>query len=387
MTDITAPPPRWPPLYEGQRRVLRLLLRGGPDSRGSLADRLGLTRASLTRISRELIALGLVEELAPQHVTGRGRPREMLRLRADAAHILGVKLTGDTLYAVVTDLSGATVRSDDTTLVSREVGAVVDVIAEKARTLMAGSSLPAAVGVGLAGDVEHDGARTTLRRSSFLGWDDVPLGELVSTATGLPTAVSNDVHALAGAHHLLGRSADVDHLVVFGVGAGIGVGIVVGGSVQEGAHGRAGRVGHQRVGGRGRRCERGHTDCVHSFVSMPAVEANAAAAYEDVLARAGTGDERCLEVLGRAAHALGAAVADVVNTVDPQLVTLMGEGLHMLDVAAGSFRAGLSEYLEGMEADAVVVERPAFEFALYARGAAATAQHKLLLQTAVPQVL
>ena len=80
-----------------------------------------------------------------------------------------------------------------------------------------------------------------------------------------------------------------------------------------------------------------------------------------------------------AARALGAAIAEAVNAFDPEVVAVMGEGTDMLEIAPQHVRSALAEFLEEGYPDEVLVERPAFEFGLYARGAAVAAMRRLLV--------
>lgn len=369
----------WPRLPETERRVLLELLLRGAQSRVRIAERLGLSRTSLTRTTRGLIEAGLVNEGESVALGTRGRPAETLHLRPDAAHFAGVKLTADTMYLVVTDLQARVVARASAPLPSREVADVVGLIATALPTV--GDDRLAGIGIAVAGDVTETPDGAILRHSNFLGWDAVALARLVTEATGLPATIVNDVHALAGAHHWFGSGARHQSMVVFGVGAGIGSGVVIAEELHRGAHGRAGRVGHTRIGGRGRRCENGHVDCVHSFVTMPAIEHNAGVdvgGYDEVLARARDGDEKAQDAIKQAARALGAVIADAVNAFDPEIVAVMGEGVDMLDLAPEALRDALAEHLEQGDPGAVVIERPPFDFGLYARGAAVAAMRELL---------
>jgi predicted NBD/HSP70 family sugar kinase len=85
-----------------------------------------------------------------------------------------------------------------------------------------------------------------------------------------------------------------------------------------------------------------------------------------------------LAAFQKAAFALGAAVAESVNSVDPEKLALMGEGLAILDVAPEEFDSGLRDFLERVDPDEVQLERPPFDFSLYSRGAAIIAERQLL---------
>lgn len=368
-------------MYDGQRRVLRDLIVHGGRSRVELARRMDVSRASVSRITRELIDLGLVEEGAIQYSATRGRPSELVHIRPEAAYFAGFKLTGTDLYAVVTDLSATVIAEYDEPLASTEPEAVADQIAAVAGRILDGVPLAAAVGVCLAGDVlERDGV-LLVERSTFLGWGSTPLRELVGSRIGLPVTISNDVVALTAGHHWFGAGVGTETLVVYGLGAGIGAGVVVHDEVHTGAHGRSGHVGHSRMDGRGRPCELGHVDCIHSFVTMGSICFNAGvddSEYADVLARARAGEPTALAAFAFAAEALGVVIADAVNTIDPEKVLITGEGVDMVELAPERLRQGLMAELEQVDLDSVVIELPAFSFSNYARGAAVSAMRELI---------
>src|SRR6476646_4574460 len=90
---------------EGLARELALsVLIHGPLSRRELAERLGVSPATLTRISAPLVERGLVSE-AEEPLEGRlGRPARPLDIVPAAHTFIGVKLAADALYAVKTNL-------------------------------------------------------------------------------------------------------------------------------------------------------------------------------------------------------------------------------------------------------------------------------------------
>lgn len=366
-------------MYDGQRRVLRDLIVHGGRSRVELARRLDVSRASLSRITRELIDLGFVEEGAIQHSAARGRPSELVHVRPESAGFAGFKLTGTDLYAVVADLSAMVLSSYDEPLRSTDPEAVADQIAEVATRILDDVPRAAAVGVCLAGDVmDRDGVQL-VERSSFLGWSSTPLRDLVRSRIGLPVTVSNDVASLTAGHHWFGAGVGAETLVVYGLGAGIGTGVVVRDELHVGAHGRAGHVGHSRMNGRGRPCDLGHIDCIHSFVTMGSICFNAGDDdYAAVLARARAGEPVALHAFALAAEALGIVIADAVNTIDPEKVLVTGEGVDMVGLAPEGMLRGLTAELEQVDLDSVVIELPPFSFSDYARGAAVSAMRELI---------
>lgn len=378
MTPAPAPARVWPQLHDAQRDVLREVIIHGSQPRVELARKVGLSRTSLTRLAREMVDFGFLVEGESQRTPGRGRPRELLHLRPDAAYFLGVKLTGDELYAVVTDLSATVVDERTQHLDSTTVEDVADLIASVASEMLAPYPLAAAIGVCLAGSVHERNGVRVVEHSTFLGWESAPLPSLLAQRIALPVTVTNDVVALTGAHHWFGAGVGASSLVVFGLGAGIGSGVVALDEIVRGANGRAGRVGHARLDEHGMPCELGHTTCVHSFVTMSAIEHNSSLGYAEAVEAARAGDASALRAFELAARALGIVIAEAVNAVDPEKVLVTGEGVHMMELARDAVRTGMLEYLEQVEVDSVVVERPEFRFAHYARGAAIAAMRDLV---------
>jgi len=366
---------RWPELGEGQRSVLLDVLVHGSRSRVELTRRSGLSRASLSRITRELGDLGLVREAKAARPVGPGRPSDTIEIVPDAACFLGIKLTGDSLYAAVVDLRGVIVHAEGEPLVTRHVDDVVAMVGRTAKRLRQRFPRMAALGIGLAGDVRQDARHgAVVVGSAFLGWDeDVALEARLSGLVGMPVAVSNDVQALTAAHHWFGAGAGASSLAVIGVGAGIGCGIVVGDVPVSGAAGHPGKVGHLPVGRTDAACDRGHTGCVSAYATIPSILRNAdMASFWEALDAAERGSEPARAAFAAAAEALGAVVATIVNLVDPERIVVTGEGLPSLEMHPEVFERAIRERLDPASSPPDVV-RHAFTFTDYAWGAAVTA--------------
>ena len=368
----------WPELHDAQRTVLLELLIHGSTSRAELARRTGLSRTSLTRLTRDLVDLGFVTEGATNAPSGRGRPSEMLDLEPGAANFAGIKLTGEALYAVVTDLHAKVVAVEEQALVSRNVSDVVGQIAGIVSRFRAAHPRLTAVGVCLAGDVEESRGRATVVGSHFLGWDDVPLAALVEAQTGLPTAMSNDVQALTAAHHWFGRGVGRSSLVVIGLGAGIGAGIVVNDELVRGSRGHPGKVGHLPVREGGPLCTRGHSGCASAYVTIPAMlRRTGETDIERVFERAAAGDDVAQGVIDDAGYALGVVIAQLMNLLDPAKVIVTGEGLAVARAGQASMDAAITERLD-LAAERSEVEVVDFSFADYAWAASVSAIRRVL---------
>ena len=76
-------------LSEPQKRVLLQLRIGGPTSRVHLAQALGTNGATITRLTQQLITLGLIEEMAVAGTAARGRPMVPIAISGDGGWSVG----------------------------------------------------------------------------------------------------------------------------------------------------------------------------------------------------------------------------------------------------------------------------------------------------------
>ncbi|WP_114854410.1 ROK family transcriptional regulator [Brachybacterium sp. YJGR34] len=367
--------PTWPELGPVHRATLRAVLVGGPSSRAEIARDLGLSRASLTRVTRELVDWGLLVEGHMERRGTTGRPGEMLHARQDAWRFLGVKLTGDRLYAVVTDLGARVLVEVDEPLRSREVEDVIAQISVVRTRLEDGRSPVVGVGVALGGDVRTVPGGGAMIDSPFHGWRDVPLARRLEEELDLPVQIENDVRCLTAAEHLFGVGVGLDSLVLLTIGVGLGVGAIVAGQLVTGAQGAAGRLDHLPLSGDGPVCDYCGRVCPSASLTSGAMVQSLdrpGTDYDGLLTLARAGDADALRVVRGAARALGALVATLAATLDPQKVVITGDGIAVTALAREELDASIAAHAHPAAAP-VPLEIAPFAFDEWARAAAVLA--------------
>jgi predicted NBD/HSP70 family sugar kinase len=378
----------WPPLSPGERAVVIEVLVHGPLSRSEIARRLNLSAGSLTRLTKPLIESGLLIEAVE---TGeedsaevrQGRPSQPLDIVAESRSFIGFKITEDMVYGVVTTLRSDVVARHDRPLTTHIPAEVADLLAEMTQELTRSLPAPAGIGIGVGGRVEK---RSVVAESVFLGWTDVPLAELVETRTGLPVVVENDVAALVEAETWFGAGRGLDRFVVLTIGAGIGYGLVLGGSRVASVEDGRGMGRRWIVNPYGPLTPEGERGSAISLLTIPSIRYQVRAAtgedltYEEILARAAAGDPLPARVLDEAARALGTLVAQIANFAMPQKILLAGEGVGLVDVAGPVVEETILTHRHP-QADRVDLETKVSDFHDWARGAAVLAIQVLVLGT------
>jgi predicted NBD/HSP70 family sugar kinase len=362
----------WPQLADAERGTLRELLIHGPLPRAEIARRLGVSRASLTRVTRALMDHGLVAEGDVELRGVTGRPSELLVVRQDARHFLGVKLTGDTVFAVVTDLGAHIVAAHEEPIRSPEPDVVIDQVAAVHARFAEEYGTIVACGVALAGDLTVVDGRQVVAESQFLGWRNVYLAERLTARLGIPTGAENDVRALTATEHWFGAGVGCRSLALITVGAGVGFGFVVDDRVVTGHHGRAGRLDHLRVDSAGPICGLGHRGCVSALLPNQAIVDSLRTPGLDFagavdLARDGHVGAR--RAFADAGQALGVLIGTVANTLDPEKIVLAGDGLVVMELAGSEVHATI-EQVRAPGIPPLTLDVQPFQFDEWARGGA-----------------
>ncbi|MGW6518341.1 ROK family protein [Streptomyces sp. NPDC054962] len=363
-------------------QVFTTVLSQGPLTRLELARRAGLSAAAVTKAVRPLFASGyLVEDADTEARSALGRPANLVRVDGGRALFLGLKLTGDAIFGVLTDLRCRILLARRVPLTDRAAKAVLASTAELVRELLteAGGYGVRVMGLGIAVSGDVDRGEGVVRYSPFLEWRDVPLAELARAVTGLPVTVDNDVRALTVAEQWFGAGVGLSNFAVVTVGAGVGCGLVVHGRVVAGAHGVAGEIGHVTVDPDGPLCHCGNRGCVEAIAADPAILARIrersgveVADTTEAVDLARRGDDHAREAYSRAGEAIGRGIATVANLLGPERVVISGEGLAAYDLFAEQIRSAFAAAAFGSAARCDLQTRP-LPFEEWARGAAATA--------------
>jgi predicted NBD/HSP70 family sugar kinase len=315
-----------------ERRVLEVLRAEGRLTQAEIARRTGLSPATVSNIVGQLRAAGTVE-VSPTSAGGRRAVSVTLSRRAGLA--LGLDFGHSHLRVALGDLSHSVLAEDrldiDTDHRASEGMAAAARLVE--RLLAAAGAAPGdviGVGMGLPGPI--DTATGTVGSSAILpGWVGVPAAAAMRDRLGLPVSVDNDANLGALAEATWGAGQGVADLVYIKASTGIGGALVIDGRVHRGRSGTAGEIGHTVLDEAGPVCRCGNRGCLETFVGAPVLlnllrtRHGRDIAMREMLGMAAAGDLGCQRVIADAGRAIGVAVANVCNLVNPELVIVGGD--------------------------------------------------------------
>lgn len=210
---------------------------------------------------------------------------------------------------------------------------------------------PDAIGVSFGGPVDATTGKVRLSHH-VLGWENVPLRNLLEEEFGVPAGVDNDANVAALGEHRFGAGQGYDSFFYITVSTGVGGGWILNGQPWRGSEGMAGEIGHMVVDPSGPVCLCGKRGCVERLASGPYMAQDVREVLRNepqrhrerrgeilrelvgdnlelitgkvVSEAAAAGDNLAQEILYRASWALGVGIGNVANLINPQRFVLGG---------------------------------------------------------------
>jgi len=314
--------------------LLTTIYRDGPLSRYELGHRTSLSAASVSNLVSELIAEGVVEEAGSVDSEG-GRPRILLRVSPTFRYVVGAEVGETRVRVELFDLAMNVLAQADYPIDTPSPSVVVKHVLEGLAVVIASSGVRSelilGLGVAVAGVVEGN----AVVDAQTLGWDAVPLRQMLADGTDIPIQVDNGANMLGQAEMWFGAGRGATDAVVALIGSGVGAALVADGSSYRGTRSSAGEWGHMTIAYGGRRCRCGALGCLEAYVGAEAVleryrEAGGVVeatdeevAFVELLDAAGT-SEVAATIVDDTVGYLAAGVANLVNLVNPERIVLGG---------------------------------------------------------------
>ena len=175
---------------------------------------------------------------------------------------------------------------------------------------------------------------------------ETPVVKLLKRSTNLPVYLENDANAAAIGEHWIGAGQVVDNLLCVTLGTGLGSGFILNGKIWHGSNGLAGELGHTTLFPEGLPCNCGRKGCIEAYVSATGIVNRTQIALKEgkdsslkkllkkgeesltsliVYEHAQKGDQLAREVIEETGRYLGISLANVLNTLDLEMIIIGGQ--------------------------------------------------------------
>jgi glucokinase-like ROK family protein len=328
--------------------ILSQLRERAPISRASLAEITGLNKTTVSSLVQALIDTKFVYENGVD-TSGMGRPSVLLELNPSAGYVIAGEIGVDFVNMLCADFVGNVIwQKTERTRQDMGQQAILNrtlVLLHEASTACSGRCNDNLLGVALGVPGLINYSTGTLLFAPNLGWQDVPLRDIIARHFDGEIFIDNEANLSALAEHFFGPARSFNEVLFISAGVGLGGGIVRNGHIHRGASGFAGEFGHMTADPDGELCSCGNHGCWEMAASQSAVfqairksiqngrHSTLAEVIEQneeeltiplVVQAVKQGDQVALEALQQVGHYLGIGIASLVNAVNPDLIVFGG---------------------------------------------------------------
>lgn len=346
--------------------VLGALRMRGPLSRTALAGETGLSHASITTITQDLINQQVISDQAPgakAEKPGRGRPVTLVAFNrmAGAAALFEVDVNRARLSLV--DYGGVLVDRIETPVTPTTFAETVPAtfFADRLRQLQqrnpAEASTLKRVAISVQGILGRDG--NDLQWSPIAHLANKPFAHDLTAAFGVPVTVHKRGRLLAeGARWLDPALRDASVATVF-IGSTVAMGMTFRGQILGRGDEGATEFGHMNHLPNGALCRCGMRGCIEAYASdygvlrtaysVPETATPAPAVphqeYEQLITRAEMGDRSATHAFNVAGRAVGFGLSRMMAVFDPSHILIVGPGARAFDLMQNEINAALASAL------------------------------------------
>ncbi len=220
--------------------VMDTIREHGAMSRADISRLTSISAPTVSAIVSDLIVEGLIREQG-RSKSSLGRPGRLLAFNEGASYVGCDLSVRGTVQLGLVNLHDhiVEVRSLEYESISPEPHDIVEAIARYVERVADGGVR--GVGVGSPGVIDLE--RGLVRWSPALGWDNVPLAELLRSRLSIPVVVDNDVNLALLGEVSQGAASEARHAVLVVFTDGIGGALLINGEVYRGS-GAAGEIGY-----------------------------------------------------------------------------------------------------------------------------------------------
>jgi glucokinase len=284
---------------------------------------------------------------------------------SSSALTIGVDIGGTKVSAGVVDLDGNIISSDRrSTPVSGGVE-LIATITDLIKSLQERHEI-AGIGISIAALISADQG-TIVGAPNIANLSKLNFVEELKKSFNMPVVAENDANSAMWAEYKFGNAKNLNPVMFFIIGTGMGGGLVIDGKLFKGANGIGAEFGHMIVQPNGIKCGCGANGCIEQYASGSAlmryakeemkadpIKAKELLKYSDasgdisgatLTTAAKQGNEIALSAFNKQADWLGSACASYTLLLDPQAIVIGGGVVEAGELFLNPVRLAMEKYM------------------------------------------
>ncbi len=183
--------------------------------------------------------------------------------------------------------------------------------------------------------------------------------------TGIPAFIDNDSSLIALAELKFGAAKSSMDAMVINMGWGIGLGMIINGTLFRGHNGFAGEFSHIPISEENILCSCGKQGCLEAVASLLAVAEKAILGIKEgrisslayietlnstvevgnaIIKEANKGDQYAIELISDAAYKIGRGLSILIHIMNPKVIVLSGRSVKVAKLMMAPIQQALNKY-------------------------------------------
>ncbi len=322
-----------------EQALLEYLRAHGPTSRAQLARATGLSKPTVSQALASLEQAQLVKAVGQSTSSKGGRVAILYEPNPEAGYVIGIDVGRAWVRAAVADLAGHILARADKQNHAQNASGLVTFISRLAHDLVAHAGLSWSqvihAVIGTPGVLDAQSQRV-LFSANLPEWGKQGLLAELQAALHINLSVENDANLAAIGERTFGWGTDASTFVSITVGTGVGMGIVINGTLYRGAHGAAGEIGFLPFSPNKIREHRAalSENYLGLFEEATSAEGIVHLAHQhglppsfsvkQIFDAAEQGNTQALAIIEQEGYHLALAIATIAAVLDPELIVIGG---------------------------------------------------------------
>ncbi|MEE2521555.1 ROK family transcriptional regulator [Pseudarthrobacter sp. J75] len=360
-----------------QQRIIEALM-GGPATQAELARQTGLSTATVSNIVKIMQESGLA---STEPTTSSGRRALNVRLNSNGAVAVGIDFGRRHLRVVLASMSYHIIAEESVQLplghhAEEGIRAAVELLSRLLAEYGVERDALVGAGVGIPGPIDR--RTSTVAQGAILPeWVGINILDRLEETLDMPVFLDNDANLGALSEVTWGQHGSVTNLLFIKIGSGIGAGLILNGAPYYGAVGITGEIGHATIHEQGLICRCGNRGCLETIASTTTMiellgrGSRGQLTPADLVSRALARDPATLRVIDDAGLAVGRALGNVANLINPEVIVVGGPLAGLEDLLLDPIRRGLIRHAVPVIGESTVLTMSSLGDRAEALGAAA----------------
>ena len=314
--------------------ILNTVKEKGSISRADIAKLTGLTAATVTNITSQLLKYNLIIETKYGASSG-GRKPIMLEFNYSYYNVIGVVISRQEITTSLTDLNSNLIKDIKVILKENtEIKDVINIIIKNTKELIS-YSRNKVLGLGVSMEGLIDEKNGVVVMSSSFGWKNVNIKKELEKELDMPIFINNDVKALAKGEEMFGKGRESSNFILLYTGYGIGASLVNDGIIYRGISNYACELGHITIDIDGPLCSCGNHGCIQALASGEALIKeikksnlksyfNEEITVNDIINKINENNTNILKLIEKQAAYIGIGIANIINIFNPSEIIING---------------------------------------------------------------